>query len=101
MAGKVGSRRKSVPNFEMGPEHRLKIANSNVLKCLIQHAEGTREMSATQVTAGIALLRKVLPDLAAAEINHSGNVTFEQIERVIVPGKANGHAVEDAVNTKH
>lgn len=53
----------------MSNEHRLKIANSNILKCLIQHAEGEREMSATQVTAGIALLRKVLPDLSSVEVS--------------------------------
>lgn len=49
--------------FHMGPEHRLKIKNSNVLNALIEHVEGTRDMSSTQVTAGVALLKKVMPDL--------------------------------------
>lgn len=51
----------------MTDEHRTKIGNSQILKCLIEHAIGQREMSATQVTAGLGLLRKVLPDLSAAE----------------------------------
>jgi hypothetical protein len=36
---------------------------------LIEHVEGRREMSATQVQAGLGLLRKVLPDMTAAEIS--------------------------------
>lgn len=55
------------PGFTMTDEHRTKIGNSQILKCLIEHAQGMREMSATQVTAGLGLLRKVLPDLSAAD----------------------------------
>lgn len=51
------------PGFRMSNEHRVKIQNSNILNALIEHAEGRREMSATQVTAGLGLLRKALPDL--------------------------------------
>ena len=50
--------------FSMSNEHRDKIKNSNILNALIEHAEGNREMSATQVTAGLGLLKKALPDLA-------------------------------------
>lgn len=52
----------------MSEAHRVKIQNSNILNALIEHIEGTREMSATQVSAGLGLLRKVLPDLSQAEI---------------------------------
>lgn len=52
----------------MSNEHRTKIQNSQILKCLIEHTEGKRDMGATQVTAGIALLRKVLPDLSNVSI---------------------------------
>jgi len=52
----------------MSDEHRTKIANSQILKCLLEHVEGVREMSPTQVTAGLGLLRKVMPDLSAAEL---------------------------------
>lgn len=47
----------------MDDSHRVKIQNSNILNALIEHVEGRREMSSSQVTAGVALLRKVMPDL--------------------------------------
>lgn len=52
------------PGFRMSQEHRVKIQNSNILNALIEHVEGTREMSSTQVTAGLGLMKKVLPDLS-------------------------------------
>lgn len=51
------------PGFSMGPEHRAKIANSQILNRLIGHVEGSVEMTQTQVTAGVALLKKVMPDM--------------------------------------
>ena len=56
----------------MSDEHRTKIANSQVLKRLIEHAEGTIDMTATQVTAATVLLRKVLPDLTSTTIDGDG-----------------------------
>lgn len=56
----------------MSDAHRVKIQNSNVLTALIEHAVGKREMSSTQVTAGIALLKKVLPDLAQTDVTSGG-----------------------------
>lgn len=55
----------------MGNEHRDKIRNSNILNALIEHTEGKREMSSSQVTAGLGLLRKVMPDLSQADVNHT------------------------------
>ena len=63
----------------MSDEHRTKIANSQILKCLLDHVSGKREMSATQVNAGLGLLRKVMPDLATTTIQgdeNGGPVTF-------------------------
>lgn len=57
------------PGFRMSDEHRVKIQNSNILNALIEHAEGKREMSATQVTTGLGLMKKVLPDLSAVTIS--------------------------------
>lgn len=57
------------PGFRMSEEHRVKIQNSNILNALIEHVEGQREMSSSQVSAGIALLKKVLPDLSQTQIN--------------------------------
>lgn len=70
--------------FHMTDEHRGKIKNSNILNALIEHVEGKREMSASQVSAGLGLLRKVLPDLSQTES------TSEVIHRYVarVPEKA-------------
>lgn len=51
--------------FKMPDEHRLKIANSNILSKLIAFAEGRKnaEMEPHRVTAALGLLRKVMPDM--------------------------------------
>jgi hypothetical protein len=58
--------------FVMDDSHRVKIQNSNILNALIEHVEGRREMSATQVSAGTALLKKVLPDLSQVDLRGAG-----------------------------
>ena len=71
----------------MGNEHRDKIRNSNILNALIEHVEGKREMSGSQVTAGLGLLKKVMPDLANVEHTGEGGGPIEmlhKIERAIV-----------------
>jgi hypothetical protein len=55
--------------FTMSNDHRVKIQNSNILNALIEHAEGKRDMSATQVSAGLGLLRKVMADQAATTVS--------------------------------
>ena len=60
--------------FLMSDEHRHKIANSNILNALIEHVEGRREMTGSQVTAGVALLKKIMPDVSAIDMQHSGEV---------------------------
>jgi hypothetical protein len=52
-----------VERFRMSDEHRIEIKNSSILRALIEHVQGEREMSVTQVSAGLGLLKKVLPDL--------------------------------------
>jgi hypothetical protein len=75
--------------FRMTDEHRTKIGNSQILKCLIEHAVGKREMSPSQVTAGLGLLRKVMPDLAATTLSGDldNPLVITKIERVIVAPK--------------
>ena len=53
----------------MSDEHRLKIKNSAVLNALIEHVEGRREMTATQVSAGLGLLKKCLPDMSSVSMS--------------------------------
>jgi hypothetical protein len=78
------------PGFRMSDEHRVKIQNSNILNSLIEHVEGKREMAATQVTAGIALLKKVLPDLQAMTITGEGGgpVKIQRIEWQVLDPEA-------------
>lgn len=63
------------PGFKMTDEHRTKIANAQVLNRLLAHFNGEVELSQTQVNVGLALMKKVLPDLASVALtdeNHSG-----------------------------
>jgi len=57
----------------MSDAHRVKIQNSNILSSLIKHVEGKQEMSGTQVSAGIALLKKVLPDMQSVTLSGDPN----------------------------
>ncbi|WP_143750497.1 hypothetical protein [Mesorhizobium sp. WSM4308] len=77
------------PGFTMSNEHRVKIQNSNILNALIEHVEGKREMSATQVSAGLGLLKKIMPDLAASadagsdgELKPVNRMTDEELEAI-------------------
>lgn len=84
------------PGFRMSNEHRVKIQNSNILNALIEHVEGIRDMSATQVSAGLGLLKKVLPDLQATadsdgdgELKPVSRLTDEELE-AIAAGRSAG-----------
>ncbi len=76
------------PGFVMSDAHRVKIQNSNILNALIEHVNGDREMSATQVTAGVALLKKVLPDLQAVAVTGPGGGPLQ----VVIQRFAEDHA---------
>jgi hypothetical protein len=78
----------------MSHDHRVKIQNSNILNALLEHVEGRREMSSTQVTAGLGLLKKVLPDLAAtADTGADGelitlkSMTDDELEAIAAGGR--------------
>jgi hypothetical protein len=70
-------------NSPLSDTHRAKIANSSILNCLLEHIEGRRDMSATQVSAALGLLRKVLPDLQASE--NKTEVTVQSVMRMPTP----------------
>lgn len=75
------------PGFRMSEEHRVKIQNSNILNALIEHIEGRREMSPSQVSAGLGLLKKALPDLSGVTVSGDEDAplqVIQRIERVIV-----------------
>ena len=75
----MATSRGRTAGFRMSDEHRTKIANSQILKCLIEHASGEREMSASQVSAGLGLLKKVLPDLSAVELSGDDNKPIRMV----------------------
>lgn len=70
------------PGFRMTEEHRLKIQKSNILNVLVEHATGQREMSATQVQAGLGLLKKVLPDLSSVTLAGDDENPISMVTRV-------------------
>lgn len=72
--------------FQMGAEHRTKIANSKILNRLIAHAEGEIDMTSTQVQAATTLLDRVMPKLQSTTIEGGENplVQTNRIELVAV-----------------
>jgi hypothetical protein len=83
----MAARGRSV-GFRMSDDHRVKIQNSNILNALIEHVEGKRDMSASQVTAGVALMKKILPDLSSMEVAGDPDKPLRHvIERRIVDPK--------------
>lgn len=82
MSNKRGRR----PGFKMPEEHRAKIQRSNILNALIEHVEGTRDMSPSQVTAGLGLLKKALPDLTSTEHTGDGGGPLTVIIKKIADG---------------
>jgi hypothetical protein len=77
----------------MSDEHRTKIANSQILNRLIGHVEGHVEMSGTQVTAALGLLKKVMPDLQSTQISGDPEnpVGVSLVERVIIDPAKDKH----------
>ena len=57
-----------MPRKCYGADHfkaeRRKIQASGILDALIEYAEGRRDMSSSQVSAALGLLKKALPDLS-------------------------------------
>lgn len=78
----MARKRGRAPGFIMTEEHRRKIANSNVLKYLLEHVQGKRELSATQAQVGLGLLKKVLPDLQSVEHNGNPENPIETVTRI-------------------
>jgi hypothetical protein len=68
MAGVKGmhARRSTSPTYAEAV--RSRIQGSVIADQLLKHVLGETEMSATQVSAALGLLRKVSPDLAATQL---------------------------------
>ncbi len=48
---------------------RAKIQTSQLVNRLMAHVDGNVELSSTQVTAALGLLKKSLPDLASTQVS--------------------------------
>lgn len=70
----------------MTDEHRTKIKNSQILNNLIECAEGKRELSSTQASVGIALLRKVMPDLSSTTISGDEENPLQVVTKIELIG---------------
>lgn len=66
---------------------RAKIQTSQIINRLTDHIDGKVELSASQVTAAMGLLKKTLPDLSSVELRgNDDNPVVHRIELVGVPG---------------
>lgn len=52
-------------------ETRAKIKTSQLINRLQDHVDGKVDMRPSQVSAGLGLLRKTLPDLSQSDVNHT------------------------------
>lgn len=79
----------------MSAHHREKISKSRVLQRLVDHAEGKLDpnkvhgpqapMSASQVQASVALLKKYLPDMTYSEVK-SDVTTNQKPPKIVIKG---------------
>lgn len=65
-------------------ETRRKIQTSQIINRLIGHVNGDVKLETSQVTAGLGLLKKILPDLSQSD--NQTEVLHRYVARV--PGKA-------------
>jgi hypothetical protein len=67
MAGGRPTRRQTINNDEA----RAKIRTTCLVNRLTDHVLGDVKMEQSQVSAALGLLKKSLPDLSAAQVQHS------------------------------
>jgi hypothetical protein len=77
MAGKAGMHKKLLNPAAM-EVIRAKIQSEKIINKLENHILTNDEMSASQVSAALGLLKKTTPDLSAlsADVKHTGNVVL-------------------------
>ena len=77
MSGVKGMRSRMSTSPDYANRVRARIRAGGIAKLLEKHVQGLREMSATQVTAALGVLRKVVPDISSIE--HSGDVEHRYV----------------------
>lgn len=68
---------------------REKIQTTQIVKRLTSHIFGEIEMTATQVTAGLGLLKKTLPDLQSVEMDVTGQIDIDSLSTEALINQAN------------
>lgn len=69
----MGARKtKGTKEIGWSDQTRARIQTSMIVNRLTDHIRGEVELSSTQVTAALGLLKKAIPDLAA--VQHSGEL---------------------------
>lgn len=68
MAGVKGMHARQSTSPTYAAKVRARIKAGGIVFCLHEHIVGKREMTSSQVTAALGLLRKVVPDKSEADI---------------------------------
>lgn len=86
MAGVKGMHKRASTSAAYADAVRARIRAGGITKRLEGHVLGKVDMSATQVSAALGLLKKVVPDLTATELTGplGGPVQLEKIVREVV-----------------
>jgi hypothetical protein len=86
MAGKKGMHKLRMEEESVGEVFRerlrAKINSTLLVKALTDHIANRREMTQTQVTAAMGLLRKTLPDLNSTEVQANITTFTEYLDRI-------------------
>jgi hypothetical protein len=77
MSGVKGMHSRLSTSPDYAARVRARIRAGGIAKVLEEHVAGKRDMSPSQVTAGLGLLKKVVPDLTSAELSGPGGGPIE------------------------
>ena len=92
MAARLRSARPWTPD-----KVRERIRASMITNALVKHVLGKNEMSATQVTAALGLLRKCVPDLSSIDMEIEGKLaTYDVSDKPLSPEQWAARAAAEA-----
>ena len=83
MAGVKGMHKRASTSAAYAEAVRARIRAGGIAKRLEQHILGKVEMSTTQVTAALGLLKKVVPDQQATEITGADGGPIETVNKIV------------------
>lgn len=105
MSGKPGMHKIRMEEEAVGESFRerlrAKINSTLLVKALTEHINGKREMSTTQVTAAMGLLRKTLPDLNSTEVIAQITTFTSVLDRIAALDHAQQAQIEHSPDITH